>query len=76
MLLICQQGEPRVKGSHENHDFYGLLSNWNTADIFLVVVSLPPRAPGGDYQRLLGVKKKPLGKSEKYAFYDLLEAIT
>ena len=46
MLLISQQGEPGVKGSHENHDFYGLLSNWNMTDIFL------PREPGGDYQGL------------------------
>ena len=68
MLLICQQGEPRVKGSHENHDFYGLLSNLNMTDIFLVVASLPPREPGGDYKGMLGVKKKTLGKSEKYAF--------
>ena len=68
MLLICQQGEPRVKGSHENHDFYGLLSNWNMTDIFLVVAFLPPREPGGDYKGMLGVKKKTVGKSEKYVF--------
>ena len=77
MLSICQKGEPRVKGSHENHDFYGSLSNWNMTDIFLVVASLPPREPGRDYQGLLGVEKKTSWEKKKVRFYyDLLEAIT
>ena len=33
MALLCQPGEPRVRGSHESHCYYGLLSNWDRADV-------------------------------------------
>ena len=75
MLLICQPGKPRMKGSHESHDFYGLLSNWNMTDLAcerrLISgrrFSPTERAWRRGPRVVRGENKKPLGKNEKYAF--------
>ena len=63
--LFHQQGKPRVKGSHESHDFYGLLSNWNMTD----VARERRRISGRRFSPTERVwTRRPHGKSEKYAF--------
>ena len=58
-------GEPRVKGSHESHDFYGLLSNWNMTD----VACERRRISGRHFSPTERTWRRRLhGKSEKYAF--------